>query len=493
MRVYTKKEDRSSMVPGVIATIFFLAFSIGIFIAFFSSKESFIDTLSALGIALLMAIVFFVLSMYFICYLIKRPRGYKAKLINKKFETYNGKQITYMEFSTLHEGEDEEGQDEDSMEADYKCYTIGDNNLITNRDYSLRIKEFNWEPKYVEEIDNSYVSKKNKVANKIPNVSLSPLFFVMGFFEAGMLFFCILGIILYPQYISTYLAFGALFSFALFMTFKGSKAEKKDNSVTQNDYDYDYYLKQELEKIIPIDNKQEKVGNFAIRHYLILLAVPAIAWFIVLMMIGLEKEIFLILYFSFCMFMVIPIILMILSNIGYAKRLIKKNKINISENINIYNIKYFSIFRASKSDDFRQYFIVDRNNNLIFKIINSTYLGNKYIICDSQNIKVGEIKTNIFGFFPEFTVNIINKEPFIVYSRMQSPSSYQVVGRNYYIKEDTNLSRYIICDNNDKEIAYISTISKNNNKFHELGNLEITLNNNVNNIIDLIAILFCII
>lgn len=484
MRVYTKKEDRSSMLPGVIATIFFLSFSIGIFIAFFKSEESFIDTLSTLGIALLLAIVFFVLSIYFIFYLFKRPKGYKAKLINKKNETYHGKQITYMEFSTLYE-------DEDSMEADYKCYTFGDNNFITNRVYSLRIKEFNWEPKYVEEIDYSYVSKKNKVASKIPNVTLSPVFLAMGFIEAGMLFFCILGLILYPQYMSTYLAFGTLFGFALFMTFKGFKGEKKDNSINQNDYDYDYYLKQELEKIIPIDNKQEKVGNFAIRHYLILLAIPAIAWFIVIMMIGLEKEEFIIVY-SMIMFVELPIILMILSNIGYAKRFIKKNRINISENINISNIKFFSIFKASKNDDLPQYFIVDQNNNLIFKIISSTFLGNKYIICDSQNIKIGEIKTNIFSSFPEFTVNIINKEPFVFYSRMQSPSGYQVVGRNYYIKEDTNLSRYIICDNNDKEIAYISTISKNKNKFHELGNLEITLNNNVNNVIDLIAILFCI-
>ena len=45
--------------------------------------------------------------MYFIYALFKRPKGYKATLVNKKIETFNGKQITYMEFNTDKEREQE--------------------------------------------------------------------------------------------------------------------------------------------------------------------------------------------------------------------------------------------------------------------------------------------------------------------------------------------------------------------------------------------------
>lgn len=140
MRVYVKKEDKNTMIPGIIVTIIFLSFSIGVFIAGITSGKSFIDVLASFGITLLFAIIFFGFGIYFVYALIKRPKRYKAKLVNKKNETYNGKQITYMEFSTQKERE----QEEDFVPSDYRCYTIGENNLIVGNVYSLRIKEFNW-------------------------------------------------------------------------------------------------------------------------------------------------------------------------------------------------------------------------------------------------------------------------------------------------------------------------------------------------------------
>lgn len=471
------------MIPGIIVTIIFLSVSVGIFIAFFKSGKSFIDALASFGITLLFAIIFFGFSMYFIYALIKRPKGYKAKLVNKKVETYNGKQITYMEFNT----EKEREQEEDFISADYKCYTIGENNLIVGNDYSLIIKEFNWEPKYVEEINNSYEQTKNKVSSKVPNMTMSPVFFSVGLIFGGLLFLCVLGIIMYPQYTSTYIIFGIFCGTSLFMTFKGSKTWKVDNNIEQNKQD----LNLELEKIKPIDNNQEKVGNIVIKHLLILLVAFPIVWSMILLKMSIPKESFII-AFSMILFIELPIIVMILYNISYDDRLIKRHKVNITENINIADIKYFNIFRPTKNTTFPQYFIVDQNKNLIFKIKKSNFIGNKFVICNHHNIKIGEIKSKIFSLTNEFAINIINEKPFIIRSKMQLHSNYQVIGRDYYVKGDTHLVRNIIYDNKENDIAYISAISKHDNNWYELGNMEIALNENVNNSVDIMIMALCI-
>ncbi len=483
MKVYVKKEDKNTMIPRIIVTIVFLSVSVGIFIAFFKSGKSFIDALASFGITLLFAIIFLGFSMYFIYALIKRPKGYKAKLVNKKVETYNGKQITYMEFKT----EKEREQEEDFIPADYKCYTIGENNLIVGNNYSLRIKEFNWEPKYVEEINNSYENGINKVSSKVPNMTMSPVFFSVGLIFGGLLFLCILGIIMYPQYTSTYIMFGILCGVALFMTFKASKTWKVDNNIEQNEQNINI----ELEKIKPISNYQEKVGNIVIKHLLILLVIFPIVWSMILLQMNIPKESFII-ALSMIFFVELPIIVMILYNIGYDDRLIKKHKVNITENINIADIKYFNIFRPTKNTTFPQYFIVDQNKNLIFKIKKSNFIGNKFVICNHHNIKIGEIKSKIFSLTNEFVINIINEKPFIIRSKMQLHSNYQVIGRDYYVKGDTHLVRNIIYDNKENDIAYISAISKHDNNWYELGNMEISLNENVNNSVDIMIMALCI-
>lgn len=483
MRVYVKKENKNTMIPGIIVTIIFLSVSVGIFIAFFKIGKSFIDALASFGITLLFAIIFFGFSMYFIYALIKRPKGYKAKLVNKRVETYNVKQITYMEFNT----EKEREQEEDFISADYKCYTIGENNLIVGNDYSLIIKEFNWEPKYVEEINNSYEQTKNKVSSKVPNMTMSPVFFSVGLIFGGLLFLCVLGIIMYPQYTSTYIIFGIFCGTSLFMTFKGSKTWKVDNNIEQNKQD----LNLKLEKIKPIDNNQEKVGNIVIKHLLILLVAFPIVWSMILLKMRIPKESFII-AFSMILFIELPIIVMILYNIGYDDRLIKRHKVNIIENINIADIKYFNIFRPTKNTTFPQYFIVDQNKNLIFKIKKSNFIGNKFVICNHHNIKIGEIKSKIFSLTNEFAINIINEKPFIIRSKMQLHSNYQVIGRDYYVKGDTHLVKNIIYDNKENDIAYISAISKHDNNWYELGNMEITLNENVNNSVDIMIMALCI-
>lgn len=482
MKVYVKKEDKNTIIPGIIVAIVFLSFSIGIFIAYFKSGKSFAEALVSFGITFFVAIIFFVFGVFFIYFLFKRSKGYKAKLVNKKIETYNGKQITYMEFNT----EKEREQEEDFISSDYRCYTVGENNLIVGKDYLLRIKEFNWEPKFVDLINNSNKNFKNNVTSKVPNMSMIPIFLSIRLILYGWIFLCVLGIIKYPQYTFTYIMFGAFCGVPLYMMSKGSKTWKIDNNLDKNEKS----LNLKLEKIKPINDNQKKVGNMTIRSLLILLLVFPVIWFILILVMNIPKEAFIIV-FSMILFVELPIIVMILYNIGYDERLIKKYKINISENVDVDKIKCFSIFRPTKNATFSQYFVVDQNKNLIFKIKKSNFIGTKFAICNSHSTKIGEIELKLFSLTNEYVVNIINEKPFVVRSKMQLHSNYQVIGRDYYVKGDAHLITNIIYDSKENDIAYMSSVVKNNN-WYELGNTEVTLSANVNNSIDIMVIALCI-
>ena len=231
MKVYVKKEDNINPISiGITITIVFLSISVGIFVAAIMSGKSFYDVLLSYGVALIFATIFLGFGMYFVYILIKRPKAYKVKLINKKLEIYNGKQITYMEFITL-----KESKQKDSISSKYMCYTIGENNLIVDNEYALRVKEFNWQPKFVEEINDSYENTKNKAINKYPKINISPVFFALEFFWGGILFFCVLGRTMYPQYKFIYTVAAIFTGVALFMTIKISKSTKNDNNDDKNE------------------------------------------------------------------------------------------------------------------------------------------------------------------------------------------------------------------------------------------------------------------
>lgn len=209
MKVYVKKEDKSSMTLRIIITIIFISFPIGIFIFEYKSSMSFVSALISSG---LNTGIFLAFGIYFIYELFKSPKEYKLKLIIKRNETYKGKKITYMRFSKQKE------KDIDDLNAlDYKCYTVGENNLIVGNDYILKIKEYNWEPKRVEEIDNS---KEKKVISKDPHINFLSILLPVGLFFLGLLFLCILGIIIYPEYASTYITFFIVLGTTLFAIYK---------------------------------------------------------------------------------------------------------------------------------------------------------------------------------------------------------------------------------------------------------------------------------
>ena len=97
-----------------------------------------------------------------------------------------------------------------------------------------------------------------------------------------------------------------------------------------------------------------------------------------------------------------------------------------------------------------------------------------------------------YGITGEFFIDMVNEESFTVRRDFEKRLNYQVVGRNYYVKSDTNLIRSIICDDKENEIAYITATSKDDVTWHDLDNAEVNLNKNENNNIDIMLISLCI-
>ena len=226
MRVYMKKEDKNTNLTVFILTIIFLSFSVSLLIYLIVNKKSFIDALKLYGSVLIFVIIFLSFSIYFIYYLIKRPKSYKAKLIKKSSEIYNGKLITYMKFIVPKAGEKEDF-------FEFECYTIGENNLILDKEYSLKIKELNWEPKCVEELQ----SVQNSLKNKVPTITLFPVHILIELIFGSDLFFCILGLIMYPQYAVIYIIGGVFLAGALYTIFKLKNRQKIYNNIIQNEND----------------------------------------------------------------------------------------------------------------------------------------------------------------------------------------------------------------------------------------------------------------
>lgn len=424
MRVYVKKKDKKSMIPGLIVTIIFTVFPICVLIGLINSKKELIDALIEYGSVIVFAIIFLGFGLFFVYSLIKSPKGYKATLVTKKSQTYNGKQITYMKFSTQKEKE----QDDDFISTNYYCYTFGENDLIINKNYSLKIKEYNWEPKYVEEL-----TEENNVLKSAAVNGSNIAFLIVGSIFAGLALLSILGLIIWPHYFIAYIICFTFFTFGVYYVIKMYKQHKLDNNFINDEKS----LNLKLEKINPIYYSQENVEKI-------------------------------------------------------DEKLVKKYNINILENFDIINIKEFKIFRPTKNTIFPQYFIVDKNNNLLLRIKKSNLVEPKFDIIDHRNTKVGEIKLSVLSLTNEYIINIVNEKPFIVRSKIQLHSDYQIIGRNYIVKGDVDLIRNIILDNMNNPIAFMSSVSKNDNNWYELGNTVTVLNENVNNNINIMLIALCV-
>lgn len=220
MKVYLKKEDKNSMIPGIIVMIIFIAIFTGVTISILNEQTDFVHILLKYNVLLIFALIFGGFGIFFLIFLIKRPKRYLAKLVAKKLEKYKDLEITYMKFTV-------KGNTPDDI-SEYKCYTIGENDLQIGNEFVLKIKQFNWEPKYVEKQGNNF-----KVKETLPKKQRSLVFILVNIVFVSLLVVSILGIIMYPEYLYIYAIVDIISIVAIYKAFKGYKVyrvEDKSNS-----------------------------------------------------------------------------------------------------------------------------------------------------------------------------------------------------------------------------------------------------------------------
>lgn len=192
MKVYVKKGENESSVIHYIITMIILSIIILVSspivlkeILYFDwsidipDYEAFIDFITMYGMSILWGITFafIILFVYFtiIFLFVKPPKKFKAKLVSKKTDTYNGREITYMKFTI-----ENKKKVSTTTPLKYRCFTYDENDLTEGNYYLVKIKEFNWKIREVENLEND-------IENKLPVVSLFIPFLMILFIFGGML------------------------------------------------------------------------------------------------------------------------------------------------------------------------------------------------------------------------------------------------------------------------------------------------------------------
>lgn len=229
MKVYVKKGEYQTPTMGLIITIVFLTFSIGIF-GYMFTFDSFIEALAEVGIGFVFSLLFFSFGVLFIYFLLKKPKKYIAKLISKEETTYNGKKITYMCFELLDKEEPEEDDEEPYedeeylLKGDYQCYTYESNPLTVNNTYNIYVKEFNWQ---ITKVDTD-ISLDNIEQKKSTKRKISPFYLVMGLFALMNISLGVLGLICYSEYAFYYILWIGIFLLPLIFSIKGIISDIND-------------------------------------------------------------------------------------------------------------------------------------------------------------------------------------------------------------------------------------------------------------------------
>ena len=278
---------------------------------------------------------------------------------------------------------------------------------------------------------------------------------------------------------------------------KSSKTWKQDNNIQNSEERIETSSK--LNKYNVLMEEKKKVGNVIIQNILKLPLLITLIWYIGTFLLFarngenlLEQDSFGLLFILLLPipFIILPCFFMSIYYINIDNRLIKKYKLIINDNVDITKVKSLHIFRPIKNVTYEKFFIVDENNNLLYKIQKKGNLKPKYLIIDSNDIKQGEINIDIFSLTSEYIVRLIGEEPYSVRAKFQLAHNYNVTGRNYIVKGDMRGIANIIYNLNEEEQALIFATSTKNNLWATLSSTDVTIVNSNN--IDLTLISFCL-
>lgn len=469
MKLYTDKEFTNSVLFYTLFTLFTIFMTGLLFIGFLSGE----------AIMLGFSIVFFLLSLVMIYSLLKRPRLYRAKLISKKTELIDGKNKTVLIFKITGKLKDKDLSSDKTVINTVKCYTMEENNLIINNNYILKIKELGWKPLNLYE-DKNKINEENLANNKVAPKSFMIVFACLLIVIICPILIGIYRVLKSPQDIYKYIPSFILLLTLAYLVVVYAKEWKDESSIDVDGNETRFY--KELENITPLKKMQTPSDNPTIKVLMQFLVINPLIWIII------NPKLISMQNFPLFICINIPIFVLILYYINYDARLIKKFKVNTKGNFKLVNLKSFKVIRASSSNIFSRYFIIDENCNLLFKIVKKNILGNRYIVCNHENIKIGEIESKIFSFRSRFIINLVDENAFMVRLKNQINTVYQVIGRNYYIECANDLESSIIFDNNKNKIAYLN----NNGRFD---NVSVLLDENIiddKKNIDIMMMSFCV-
>lgn len=156
MKIKVKDRNYEDLIGMTILIIVFSFFAIAIICCCIFSEGTFFEKSLMYFMPLLFALLFFLVVIYSIINIFKKPVEYKAKLIKKEYKKYKFKYITEMTFKIR----DKDYEDTLVKYEKFVCYTKGENDLIENNTYSIGIKEFDWRVKYITENINETLLKK---------------------------------------------------------------------------------------------------------------------------------------------------------------------------------------------------------------------------------------------------------------------------------------------------------------------------------------------
>lgn len=465
MYVKTKKdESQAGPILSFIIGLIFAGIPLGLFTYLFilynRNYEEFYNTFWNGIIIIFFALFFFVIGIFILKYVFKKPVKKIAKLTKKTREEYNGKEIISMTFNCKTEKGDYE----------YECYTEEDNNFILDETYIIKIREIDGKVSAVfpydktTKIDNNYeliVTNREKKGTSI--VTLGVILVIVG--PTIIIWFkTIFDIINNTGYVDKYNGeyFFALILFTIF-SFLIIIVGKKFISNTNNENKKDSYI--DLSKYPILKEKTTYITKpirkmrFREMKLILIYWIFIELFFVILCTLNGFNDIFIIIVIcSFpLLFLEIAEAIILWKYYNLDEKSIKESNINVNHNGTLINVRALKIVRVLP--DAGAYYIIDGDKNLFFKVINKSW-SNKYIIFDYHNKQIGEIYRKTFSLEDTYIIRLVGKNPFAVRARLEVKYNYDVYNTNYKVignytyNKGYNGMKSAIYENN-KEIAQV--------------------------------------
>lgn len=298
---------------------------------------------------------------------------------------------------------------------------------------------------------------------------------------------------MYPEYIVTYIITLIFSVMAIWYGIKLFKVLNQDNNLETSNEEKE--TSSVLDRYKVLTEEKKPVGNIILREMLKLPLEATLMWYIMFAVLT-GKNLFnqdpmmlLSIYLLPIFAVLLPYFIKALFYIDIEDKLIQKCDLNINENLDITKVKGLRIFRPMKDVTFEKYFIVDENNNLLYKIQKKGNIKPKYIISDQNDIKQGEINIHMFSLTSEYIVRLIGEEPYSVRAKSQFARNYDVNGRNYIVEGDPAGIGSIIYNSNGEEEAVVMASIDDKDNITLSATQTVIVNSNS---IDLTLIAFCV-